>query len=73
MGRPVLVLSKYKVWAAPFWSDNGKSLCPFWCGVGYGYEGTTVVYERILSFQFQINKKERVIRAFKWILRNLST
>ena len=31
------------------------------------------MYKRIyLSFQFQMNKKERVICAFKMILRNLS-
>ena len=22
---------------APFWSENGNTLCPFWSGFGYGF------------------------------------
>ena len=33
-----------------FWSENGYTLCPFWSGIGYGFEGTTGVYERIYRF-----------------------
>ena len=35
---------------APFWSENGYTLCPFWSGIGYGFRGTTGVYERIYRF-----------------------
>ena len=24
---------------APFWSENGYTLCPFWPGIGYGFRG----------------------------------
>ena len=33
-----------------FWSENGYTLCPFWSGIGYGFEGSTGVYERIYRF-----------------------
>ena len=26
---------------ASLWSENGYTLCPFWSGIGYGFEGTT--------------------------------
>ena len=25
---------------ATFWSENGYTLCPFWSGIGYGFQGT---------------------------------
>ena len=33
-----------------FLSENGYTLCPFWSGMGYSFEGTTGVYERIYRF-----------------------
>ena len=24
---------------APFWSENGYTLCPFWSGIGFGFRG----------------------------------
>ena len=33
-----------------FLSENRYTLCPFWSGIGYGFEGTTGVYERIYRF-----------------------
>ena len=38
---------------------------------GIVFQGTAGVYERIFSFQFQMNKKERVTYELKGILRNL--
>ena len=35
---------------APFWSENGYTLCPFWSGIGYGFRGTTGAYESIYRF-----------------------
>ena len=32
---------------APFWSENGYTLRPFWSGIAYGFQGTTGVYEHI--------------------------
>ena len=44
---------------APFWSVNGYTLnYLFWSERGYGFRGNALTY---LSFQFQMNKKERVI------------
>ena len=31
---------------APFWSENGYTLCPFWSGIGYVFRGNYGDYER---------------------------
>ena len=47
---------------APFWSENGYRLCLFWPEFGYGFRGNALTY---VSFQFRMNKKERVICEFE--------
>ena len=47
---------------ALFWSENGYILCPFWSGIGYGFRGYYRSVWTYLSFQFQINKKEKNTR-----------
>ena len=51
---------------APFCSENGNRLYLLRSEFGYGFQGNTEVHKRInLSFQFQMNKKERVICKFQ--------
>ena len=45
----------------PFWSENGYTLYPFWCGIAYGFRGTRESVWMYLSFQIQMSKKEREI------------
>ena len=47
---------------APFWSENGCRFCLLWSEFGYDFRGNAWTY---LSFQFQRNKKERIIREFE--------
>ena len=47
---------------APFWSEIGYRLCLFWSEFGYGFRGNAWT---CMSFQFQMNKKERVICEFE--------
>ena len=35
---------------APFWSENGHTLGPFWSGIGYGFRGNYRVSEPIDRF-----------------------
>ena len=35
---------------APFWSENGHTLGPFWSGIGYGFRGNYGVSEPIDRF-----------------------
>ena len=35
---------------APFWSENGYTLCSFSSGIGYGFRENLGVYERIYRF-----------------------
>ena len=52
---------------APFWSENGYTLCLFWCGIGYGFWGPTGVYERIYRFNSKwVRKKEKYANSI-WI------
>ena len=45
---------------APFWSENGYKLCPFWSGIRYGFQGNYVVYNRIYHFNSKwVRKKEK--------------
>ena len=44
---------------APFWSENWYRLCPFWSGIGYGFQGNYWSGRMHCSFQFQMSKKER--------------
>ena len=55
---------------APFWSENGYGLCPFYSGIGYGFRGNYGSVWTYLSFQFQMNKKEREKWNSEWIWRN---
>ena len=51
---------------APFRSENGYTLCPFWSGIGSGFRGNyRSVRTSYLSFQFQMIKKEGVIYDFE--------
>ena len=50
---------------APFWSENGYRLCPFWLGIRYGLQGNYRSVLTNLSFQFQGSKNEREICKFK--------
>ena len=49
-----------------------KTLCPFWCGIGYGFRGNyRSVHEwTYLSFQFQMNKNEIEMCEFEMHLEN---
>ena len=58
---------------APYWSENGYRLCTLWCGIGCGFRGNYESVWMYLSFQFQMNEKERYaiissMRIPKWIL-----
>ena len=45
---------------ALFWSiKNGYTLRSFWFGIGYGFRGNYWSVRTYLSFQFQMNKKEK--------------
>ena len=55
---------------APFWSENGSTLCPFWSGIGYGFQGNYRSVWTYLSFQFQMSKKERETWEFEMDLNN---
>ena len=65
---------------APFWSENGYTLCSFSSGIGYGFRENLGVYERIYRFNSKwVRKKEKYANS-KWIwiivlfaLNNLST
>ena len=35
---------------APFWSENGYTLCLYWSGIWYGFRGNYGVYELIYRF-----------------------
>ena len=47
----------------PFWSENGYTLCPFWSGIEYGFEGTMGVYECIYSFNSKMDLKNFFVCA----------
>ena len=56
-----------------FWSENGYTLCPFWSGIGYGFQGILGGYINVwtyLSFQFQMSRKEREMCKFEMGLKN---
>ena len=50
---------------APFWSENGYTLCSFWSGIGYVFPGNNGRICTYLLFQFQMSKKERKIYEFE--------
>ena len=50
---------------ALFWSENVCRVCPFWSGISYGFRGNDWSVLTYLLFQFQMNKKERVIWELK--------
>ena len=60
------------VWfLCPYGQKMGIDFAHFGLESGMVFGGTTGVYERIiLSFQFQMNKKEREIWEFKMDLKN---
>ena len=49
-----------------------KTLCPFWCGIGYDFRGNygSVHEWTYLSFQFQMNKNEIEMCEFEMHLEN---
>ena len=49
-----------------------KTLCPFWCGTGYGFRGNNGSEHEwtYLSFQFQMNKNEIEMCEFEMHLEN---
>ena len=47
---------------APFWSENRYRCRPFWSGIEYSLRRNHVCVPMCSSFQFQMNKKESVIR-----------
>ena len=49
----------------PFWSENGYTLCSFWSGIGYVFQGNNGRIGTYLLFQFQMSKKERKIYEFE--------
>ena len=51
--------------------QNGCKFCPFWTGIGCGFWGNDGSVRTYLSFQFQMNKKEREMCECEIILRNL--
>ena len=53
----------------PFWPENGYTLCPFWCEIGYGSRENCGSVWTQLSFQFQMNKYEIEIREFEMHLK----
>ena len=48
-----------------FWSENGYTLCSFWSGIGYVFQGNNGRICTYLLFQFQMSKKERKIYEFE--------
>ena len=43
-------------------SENGYTFCPFWSGIGYGFQGNYRVYERIYRFKSKwVRKKEKYV------------
>ena len=45
---------------APFWFENGYTLCSFWSGIVYGFRGNYGAYERIYRFNSKwVRKKEK--------------
>ena len=50
---------------APFLSENGYRLCPFWSGFGYGNRANYGIVWTYSSFQFQMRWKEREIFEFE--------
>ena len=50
---------------APFLSENGYRLCPFWSGIGYGNRANYGIVRTYSSFQFQMRWKEREIFEFE--------
>ena len=49
----------------PFRSENGCRFCSFWSGIGYAFRGNYGSVWTYLSFQFQMNQRERVICEFQ--------
>ena len=50
---------------APFLSENGYRLGPFWSGIGYGNRANYGIVRTYSSFQFQMRWKEREIFEFE--------
>ena len=46
-------------------------LCPFWSGIGYGFEGITGVYGGIYRFNSKWVRKREKYADSKWNLKNL--
>ena len=47
---------------APYWSENGYTLCPFWSGIGFDFWGNCGIVWTYLSFQLYskwVEKKEK--------------
>ena len=62
--KPCKNVPSQRVWfLGLFWSENGYTHYPFWSGIGNGFRRNYgSVWTYFLSFQFQINKKNRNMR-----------
>ena len=64
--KPYRYVPPQRVW---FWGLFGlKTLCPFWSGIGYGFEGTTGVYERIYRKEIKICTLEMHLKIYLFAL-----
>ena len=55
---------------APFWSENGYTLCPLCSGIGYAFRGNYKSVWTYLSFQFQMIKIDSY-GLFSWLCINI--
>ena len=55
---------------APFWSENGYTLCPLCSGIGYAFRGNYESVWTYLSFQFQMIKIDSY-GLFSWLCINI--
>ena len=55
-----------------FGLKHGYRLCPFWSGIGYGFEGTTGLYENYFTLQFQTKKERKSNMPIQMDLRKSS-
>ena len=42
----------------PFWSENGYRPCPFWSGIGYGFQGNYWSKKLIYCFNSKLVRQE---------------
>ena len=70
--RPHRYVPSQTVWfLRRFGLKKRYRLCPFWSGIGYGFEGITGVYGGIYRFNSKWVRKKEKYADSKWNLRNL--